>query len=323
MRAVDDILHCVAFIGRPAPQADETVLLDLKGTAFFVSVPIGVGNLSTSLLVTAKHVADLLPGDGFFLRANTVDGGAMNVFCPVDHWWIHPEAPRVDIAVAPWSPPKEILFKNIPLSMFVTDDIIEEKKIWVGDEVLISGLFAHHSGNQRNFPIVRTGNVAMLPDEPVPTSVGPMEAYLIEARSIGGLSGSPVFVRQPAQVGLGKTFFLGLIHGHWDIPPVNRNDLTTIDTTGTGAVNMGIAIVVPAKKISEILSQPDLVAEIERLKAETLEKQEAAAAPPAAPAAAGESGRGLARKIHERHSQPPRPSRRPFGSSQEEAILFQ
>jgi hypothetical protein len=33
----------------------------------------------------------------------------------------------------------------------------------------------------------------MLPGDPVATPMGPMQAYLIEARSIGGLSGSPVF----------------------------------------------------------------------------------------------------------------------------------
>jgi hypothetical protein len=33
-----------------------------------------------------------------------------------------------------------------------------------------------------------------MPEEPVETELGPMEAFLIEARSIGGPSGSPCFV---------------------------------------------------------------------------------------------------------------------------------
>ncbi len=37
------------------------------------------------------------------------------------------------------------------------------------------------------------GNIAMMPDEPVRTSIGMMESYLIEVRSIGGLSGAPRF----------------------------------------------------------------------------------------------------------------------------------
>ena len=120
----------------------------------------------------------------------------------------------------------------------------------------MTGLFAHLGGSTRNLPIVRLGNIAMMPDEPVPTKTGMMEAYLIEARSIGGLSGSPAFVRKIVQ-GRGKLYLLGLMHGHWDIPPENKNDFADMDSFGS--VNMGIAIVVPAKKILEVLNQPELV----------------------------------------------------------------
>ena len=56
------------------------------------------------------------------------------------------------------------------------------------------------TGRDRNFPIVRTGHIAMMPDEKIPkVKIGDWEgnadAYLIESRSIGGWSGSPVFVR--------------------------------------------------------------------------------------------------------------------------------
>jgi hypothetical protein len=57
------------------------------------------------------------------------------------------------------------------------------------------------TGRKRNIPIVRTGNISMIPSEKVPgiqirrgESVE-SEVYLIEARSVGGLSGSPVFIR--------------------------------------------------------------------------------------------------------------------------------
>ena len=92
----------------------------------------------------------------------------------------------------------------------------------------------------------------MIPDEPVPTKMGMTEAYLIEARSIGGLSGSPAFVYKR-----NRFYLLGLMHGHWDIPPENKNDFVDMDSFGS--VNMGIAIVVPAKKILEVLNQPKLV----------------------------------------------------------------
>ena len=46
--------------------------------------------------------------------------------------------------------------------------------------------------------IVRTGNIASMPEEAVDLgSSGSQEVYLVESRSIGGLSGSPVFLSTP------------------------------------------------------------------------------------------------------------------------------
>jgi hypothetical protein len=144
--------------------------------------------------------------------------------------------------------------------MFLSDEIMRSKSIGSGDEVFITGLFAHLSGSKRNLPIVRMGNIAMMPGEPVPTTAfGDIEAYLIEARSIGGLSGSPAFVRETVQMGLGSFYLLGLMHGHWDIPPQQKNDELQVGEDMFSRVNLGIAIVVPAKKILEVVNQPELL----------------------------------------------------------------
>ena len=104
-----------------------------------------------------------------------------------------------------------------------------------------------------------------------------IEAYLAEVRSVGGLSGSPVFVRTSvgvdydvhgrsgarriARVHLqGDYFFLGLMHGHWEIPSGKRNSVQLPSAKkGEDSINLGIAIVIPAKKILEVLNQPELV----------------------------------------------------------------
>ena len=144
--------------------------------------------------------------------------------------------------------------------MFLSDEVIRSKSIGTGDEVFITGLFAHLVGSSRNLPIVRMGNIAMMPGEPVMSKeLGNIEAYLIEARSIGGLSGSPAFVRETIPMGIGAFYFLGLMHGHWDIPPEAKNDQIIIGSDKTGQVNIGIAIVIPAKKVLEVLNHPDLI----------------------------------------------------------------
>ena len=72
-------------------------------------------------------------------------------------------------------------------------------------------------------------------------------AYLAELRSIGGLSGSPIYVmRDTIEIGglMGlwyyRSYLLGLIRGHWDY----RTGTALIDSCGDElrTVNMGIVI---------------------------------------------------------------------------------
>jgi hypothetical protein len=244
MRVPDEVLMCVAYLGLPTTDAEGRPAMQPGATAFFVNMPSTVEGNTFVYLVTARHVAEKIQGREFMLRANLRDGGAF--FGQGDaetKWRYHPSDDSVDVAVTSWVPPESVEYKAVPVSMFLDDNIIRDEQIGPGDEVFATGLFVRLVGRERNLPIVRTGNIAMMPSEPVPTGLGPMDAYLIEARSLGGLSGSPAFVHR-----VRSFHFLGLMHGHWDVP--DRQ----------GAVNMGIAIVVPARKILEVLEQPLLQA---------------------------------------------------------------
>jgi len=110
----------------------------------------------------------------------------------------------------------------------------------------------------------------MIPDGPIQVYGGWENVYLIEARSIGGISGAPVFTRpevmQRVNVGtqehnglfhLDSHLFIGMIRGHWDIDgDVNEQN----PQPGRKGVNMGIAMVVPAYRILEALNHPALAA---------------------------------------------------------------
>jgi hypothetical protein len=261
MRVPDEIRQCVVFIGLPIPRLDGQIAIEFRGTAFFVGIESETQKgISYVYLVTAKHVATKLEGLPFMVRINTIEGGSELVQGQGAKWWYHPEDEAVDVAVIPYAPDQtKFEYKMIPTSMFLTDSILQEKSIGTGDEVFITGLFAHLTGSAKNLPIIRMGNIAMLPGERVPTNeFGDIEAYLIEARSIGGLSGSPVFVNWQG-IGINSYYLFGLMHGHWDIPPQNKNDMVRSDDDKHGSVNMGIAIVVPAKKILEVINRPELV----------------------------------------------------------------
>jgi hypothetical protein len=277
MRVPDEIQKCVVFLGTFVPTLSDKVGLSYIGTAFFIGIPSQTkSGVSYIYLVTAKHVAERLSlayrdfeekksalaaeiKNLLFLRINTKNGKSEILKSESNKWFTHPTDKTVDIAVLPWAPPSEKYdYKWVGVDSLLSDEIIQKEGIGIGDEVFITGLFAHVRGSAKNIPIVRIGNIAMMSDEAIPTELGNIEAYLIEARSIGGLSGSPAFVRKTVPLGIGQFYLLGLMHGHWEIPVERKNDSLMADDM-LGRVNMGIAIVVPAKKILEVLNHPDLV----------------------------------------------------------------
>ncbi len=293
MRVPDTAKDCVVFVGRL--RADGTMSKDdLLGTAFIVvhRNELAVSDLSKSFLyiVTAKHVIDGLGRAECGIRINNKDGTASLLQAP-HKWWTHPSDLTADVAVVPFGPPPDapFQFSAFPTEAFATEENIEKAKIGVGDEVFITGLFAHNIGDKQNLPIVRMGNVALMAGEPIPAHDYNMDAHLIEARSIGGLSGSPALVRQTVSValsqnikfkdeevirelppdqwpkdaifvtGVGPFFLLGLMHGHWDIAAKQKNEIL-LSADRKGAVNLGIALVVPATKILETINHPELSA---------------------------------------------------------------
>lgn len=241
------------------------------GTGFLVAVT--EGRHTFIFVVTAEHVISGLKGKGFerlLLRMNAPDGTARIFGSDYAHWHFHPD-PNIhtDVAVASISfNPNDLDPLFADTSMFVTPDKIADWDISVGDEVAIVGLFRSHFGKSKNVPVVRIGNISAMPDEPVYTDYcGYTDAYLIEARSIAGLSGSPVWYNRPPvrvksdQISYAKgerQFLLGLMHGHFDVKNM-KEDLVTEDAEGGRGVNTGIGVVIPAFRIIETLNHPELI----------------------------------------------------------------
>lgn len=281
MRVPKSVRDCVLYVG--VEDTDNPDNVKYGGTAFIVSIP-GEHSGSFAYLVTAKHNLEKIGKRPYFIRANTPDGSAVVFDAKGLEWIFHPDN-TVDAAIALFAPPDEVTLdtRSVHESDFLTDQDIETYRIGAGDEVIMTGLFTEVEGQHKNLPIVRMGNVALIPDEPIPFKEALIEGYLIEARSIGGLSGSPAFVSSTVLVNYpnkvpedktrnfywvpGKSFFFGIVIGHWELPAMRSlNEMEK--------VNMGIAVVVPAKKIREIFYLPEQVEmrrEIEReeLKAKT------------------------------------------------------
>ncbi len=252
----ESVKRCVVFLG-----AKEEGIFRPKATAFYVSIQDhGVG---FRYLVTAEHVVSGLQtrGQKIWVRANLKNGRTREDQLSSAEWCMHPGseaegltdvaltsvdvAPDEDLLMIPLSPPND---------MAATGQLLQKRGVGAGHEIFITGLFRSHYGNQRNVPIVRVGNIAMMRGEPVKTEYcGHIDAYLVEARSVHGLSGSPVFIN----IG-GLMFLLGLMHGHFDVENLTE-DVVTEDADGTRGIHTGIGVVIPVEKIIETLNQPELI----------------------------------------------------------------
>ena len=273
MRIPDNLKKCVAFIGIKETNGGAGEIRYI-GTAFIVSVPSKkIPNIFFLYIVTAKHVARKTENHECFLRVNLKNGKSDIFILSNLGWFYHPnETWPSDVAVFPFllesGVIKTIDFEAIPIVSFLSDQTRLEQGIGEGDEVFTVGLFSKHTGNQKNLPIIRMGTIAMISDEPIESQkFGNIEAYLIESRSIKGLSGSPVFVLKPNGIQIGEhkvpssvvtLHFLGLMHGHWDLKP---GEILDVGDSGGGedSINMGIAIVIPAKHILETINHQELV----------------------------------------------------------------
>jgi hypothetical protein len=259
MRIPDQLLKCTGFVSEDREDPD------YRASAFIVSVPHDEASGCLHLL-TAKHVALRLQNGKAMIALNGKDGLPLWMKNGLEvPWFFHPDE-TVDVAILPMASRRlsEYDYQDIPMHMFLTTQRQLDYHIGIGDEVLNIGLFTPFVGDLRFTPVIRTGTISMMPDGRIRHPVfGSVEAYLTESRSMGGLSGSPVFVRDTVQVqgqdrdgkprlfyALGDFHLLGLISGHWETSsniPDNK-----------GVVNTGISIIVPAAKILEALFSDEL-----------------------------------------------------------------
>ena len=259
MRIHDALLKCTGFISRDEHD------FDYRSSAFVVSVPVDE-RYGVMHIVTAKHVAARLQEGKAIIGMNGRNGRPIwmrNDFQVP--WFFHPDE-TVDVAVLPMATRwlKDYDYQDVSTKRFLRDDQVSQLGIGVGDETFNVGLFTPFIGEARFTPLVRTGVISMMPTGRIPhPQFGSMEAYLIEGRSIGGLSGSPVFVRETLNLQIGKSpeevrlcsvlgdfYLLGLLSGHWNV--------ATNSKTGNQDLNTGISIVVPAEKIMGALFSEEL-----------------------------------------------------------------
>lgn len=275
-----DLRECAGFVY----YRDRHGSAQVVGTAFLAQDPAELlPGRNWAYFVTARHVVEdarrKASDDQLLIRLNDRGGGVLWYEVPFTDWGFHPsDSPQVgadwwdrstdiryDVAVC--SAPNDLLAKlsiagwNISDGSVVTDQLISDEGIQPGDDVVITGLYLGHPGDDRNVPIIRSGIIAAMPHRPIATGLGPMDGFLIESRSTGGLSGSPVFWLSgtqridPATNSLRilpqyMVRLLGIIHGHFNVE-------ATSYAGGRENMNEGISIVAPVRQILETIRQEE------------------------------------------------------------------
>jgi len=243
----DTYPECVAFVCKE----DAAGVREPRGTAFFVCV-YGVTGAEWGYLVTARHLIE--DGMKTWVRLRRRDGGSPHDE-PVSDWTPHKTA---DVAITPCQIPPEFIHRYVPDTQFADRwDSWADSRLVLSDQVWFIGLLAHvETMAQRAIPMVRSGILGASYQEDIPfeddvngSITREPCAHLIDCHSVGGFSGSPVFIGQPGIVKKddgdlaigGAVALLGVLLGHFVGP------------------NAGIAAVVPVEAIRELLDRKDAV----------------------------------------------------------------
>ena len=246
MRVDDQARKSVVFVG-----ARDGNRFTLLGTGFLASVRYQtVPLIPLIFVVTADHVVEQIAGDNIAVRLNRKSGDVFPDDC--DH-------------------------TSVLLDRSEFKAILDE--IWapgLGDEIVTAGLYTSHHGVTKNVPVVRIGHIAMLPDkdDPVLTQRGCfLPAYLVEVKSIAGLSGSPVSINLPLMrlVG-GKPEFrdgsslicIGIMLGYHLVASA-KDQIVVPKMQGEEPQseyslderNTGFAVVVPIEKLFDVMEASD------------------------------------------------------------------
>jgi hypothetical protein len=255
-RIRDEMLDCVIYLYRSPEEAE--LGEGIGGSGFALSIPCErVPQPSRHVYaVTNKHVIE---SGAIHVRLNTKDGRMIIMKARRKDWML---SDKDDLAVcALGALPASVSMNAIPWERLITKEMIQQYDIGIGDDVVMFGRFINRDGLQQNAPTARFGHISQMPGDPIETQE---EAFLCEVRSIGGYSGSPVFLlHNPLYLHFptDKGIVLGVDFCHilnWTSAQDNRGqELPHIRLP----LNSGMAGVIPAWRLQELIMSEKPVAQ--------------------------------------------------------------
>lgn len=254
------------------PTSPKKLIDSYSGTGFLVGISDKrlAKEKKFSYLVTNRHVVqpgieDDRPCEvmNHFIRLNlkSTDQGIYSKLIELGSHpgWEFPTDHSIDLAAIPAAlDPNTYDFELIPDELIATQKIIDERRVVEGDPVVFSGLFVQYVGQTKMEPIVRMGTLAMLPGEPLFTTLKkPGKVYLAEAHVFAGNSGSPMFINLGGMREGGFSGYdyklLGVVSG--EVFETQNLELKVASSyQGNLTANSGISMIVPADQVASLLN---------------------------------------------------------------------
>ena len=265
-RIADEMLQSVFYLypSRAAAEQGQAA----GGTGFIVAYSSEkVANAHFLFAVSNKHV--VADAGASVIRLNTVAGGT-DILEFEPHEWHFTN--QHDLAIIPIKVDlAKHRVKAVPLNEFLSLAAIDTYDIGPGDEVFMIGRFVKHDGKLVNSPSVRFGNLSMMVDKIEHPTLGTQESFAVEMRSMGGYSGSPVYVypsswnmnKRTSTLGGQHLFLLGIDWGHIVDHSELREKIVPTETQAAAterkvfyiAANTGMNGVVPAWRLAEMIKK--------------------------------------------------------------------
>jgi hypothetical protein len=255
------------------------------GTAFIVGYPHPtIENASIPLVVTARHVT--AGRDHILGRYSTVGGKSTSLvkynlseLKSSNDYWEHPDQ-GVDMAVFRTPHFEVTKYTPLPLDLIPTKETFKSEDVKQTDRIIFPSLLVNFMGSERNYPVVRDGTIALIPEEKVPLSCEAgntivqteQEVIFIDAISVPGASGSPIFLwpgprikANAFAIGGTRPLLLGVMHGFYPAAPRELIKVEASEVREMYAENSGIAIAFPSWRLREILELESLKERIDQI----------------------------------------------------------
>jgi hypothetical protein len=257
-----------------------------------VLVGIPATSLENSVHLYAVTNAHVVERGGTVVRATRGSGEPWVFEMTAGDWILHPDGEDVAVCwlrTVPTNPGELGMNTSQTFNWVWEESLVEAKELgqlsyrtgpWAGapigpgEEIFSVSRFIGFDGTERNQPTVRFGNLssrATVGISQLPGRDHDQASLLIEARSLGGCSGAPVFAYRPraGSDGVVRAVFdfdallLGIGWGHIKHPQdENLEYEVELESPGRptpGRYNSGMMAVIPAWMISQLLNDERVI----------------------------------------------------------------